>query len=251
MSHALRERMAVRPDITFGPFRFIEALPWLVLAAAMRVMAFGTPGLGIVFIGIATIAVLNAFIVVTQRSIELAGGQSGLADLTLSEIFRLSLTILKWIGSLMLLAALAMLATGNKALAPLLMLGIDGMAFAQSGFLVMLWSAITACLILLMIVEAGRREGSTGLLAIVPDLIRHRFWLLAGIVVLAASYFVLGALQDVVREWMVAWWRQAEMNQLLKNTILFSYIFSFAMLRLWMTLLVLTFALKQSYIRAG
>jgi len=38
---------------------------------------------------------------------------------------------------------------------------------------------------------------------------------------------------------------------LIKNLIFFVFIFSFAMLRLWVTLLILTWGLKQSSIRAG
>ena len=35
----------------------------------------------------------------------------------------------------------------------------------------------------------------------------------------------------------------------MKNLIYFVFIFSFAMFRLWLTLLILTWGLKQSYIR--
>jgi hypothetical protein len=38
---------------------------------------------------------------------------------------------------------------------------------------------------------------------------------------------------------------------LIKNLIFFVFIFSFALLRLWVTLLVLTWGLKQSYLQAG
>ena len=40
----------------------------------------------------------------------------------------------------------------------------------------------------------------------------------------------------------------SDAGQFIKNLIYFVFIFSFAMLRLWMTLLILTFGLKQSYI---
>ena len=51
---------------------------------------------------VATIAVLHAFIVVAQRSIELADGQTNLGELDLSDQFRLSWAILKRIGLLMI-----------------------------------------------------------------------------------------------------------------------------------------------------
>lgn len=246
MSHALRERLALRPGVTFGPFRFLEALPWMVLAAAFRVLAFGSPGLAIVFITLATIAVLNAFIVVTQRSIELTGGQSGLGELSFAESFRLSLTILRWTVPLMVLVAFCCLKLAGQAYAPFFMLGIDGMAFAQHNLTGMLWSAVIATLILLMIVEAGR-VGQISPLAVGAELLRHGVWLLLGIAALTASYVALGLVQDLVRDVLMQFWRSSPLNQLFKNLIMFIFIFSFAMLRMWVTLLVLTMALKQSY----
>ena len=43
-------------------------------------------------------------------------------------------------------------------------------------------------------------------------------------------------------------WQTSEASQFIKNLIYFVFIFGFAMLRLWMTLLILTFGLRQSYI---
>jgi len=49
MTTALRQQLQQRafPNVSFGPFRFLEAMPWLVLAASMRVIAFNTPLLAI------------------------------------------------------------------------------------------------------------------------------------------------------------------------------------------------------------
>jgi len=74
-------------------------------------------------------------------------------------------------------------------------------------------------------------------------------WLAAAIAVLTLGNLALGFVQDAVRDVLLDFWRHSPINQLLKNLIYFVFIFSFAMLRLWMTLLVLTFGLKQSYIR--
>jgi hypothetical protein len=72
MAIALRRQLRQPlPQVSFGPFRFLEALPWLVLAAAMRVIAFGGGPVAFPAIVIASIAVLHAFLVVAQRSIEL------------------------------------------------------------------------------------------------------------------------------------------------------------------------------------
>ena len=91
MTTALRKQVLKPslPQVTFGPFRFLEALPWLVMAAAMRVIAFGGGAVALPAIIVAAIAVLHAFLVVAQRSIELDDGQTGLGDLDFSEQFRL------------------------------------------------------------------------------------------------------------------------------------------------------------------
>jgi len=73
MTIALRRQLRQPlPQVSFGPFRFLEALPWLVLAAAMQVIAFGGGPVALPAIVVASIAVLHAFLVVAQRSIELA-----------------------------------------------------------------------------------------------------------------------------------------------------------------------------------
>ena len=42
-------------------------------------------------------------------------------------------------------------------------------------------------------------------------------------------------------------WQTSDASQFIKNLSYFVFIFGFAMLRLWMTLLVLTYGLKLSY----
>ena len=84
-----------RPEVSFGPFGFLESLPWLVLAAAMRVIAFTSNGsMALLATFVASVAVLHAFIVVAQRAIELADGHTSLGKLDFSEQSRLSLAIL-------------------------------------------------------------------------------------------------------------------------------------------------------------
>ncbi len=133
MTTALRTqfRQQSLPEVSFGPLRFLEALPWLVMAAAMRVIAFGGGAVALPAIIIATIAVLHAFLVVAQRSIELADGRTSLGELDFREQSGLSLGILWRITLLMTAAALGLWAAGYASLAPHMMAGIDGMAFDQ------------------------------------------------------------------------------------------------------------------------
>jgi small-conductance mechanosensitive channel len=120
MTIALRKQLQQQslPQLSFGPFRFLEALPWLVLAAAMRVVAFGGGPIALPAIVIANIAVLHAFLMVAQCSIELAGGRTGLDELGSGEQFGLSLSVLWRITLLMIAAALATWAAGYAPLAP-------------------------------------------------------------------------------------------------------------------------------------
>ena len=89
-----------------------KSLPWLVMAAAMRVVAYGGGAMAIPAIIVASIAVLHAFLVVAQRSIELAGGQTNLGELGFTEQSRLSLAVLWRITLSMIAVSLAVWAAG-------------------------------------------------------------------------------------------------------------------------------------------
>src|SRR5437868_6418613 len=130
------------PQTSFGPFRLLHALPWLILAAALRVVAFGGGAVALPAIVVANLAVLQAFLATAQRSIEAASGESGLSDLDTTERFRLTRAILWRIVPLMIAAVLALAAAGFTSVAPHLLSGIDGMAFDQVTALGKLWSAI-------------------------------------------------------------------------------------------------------------
>jgi hypothetical protein len=66
--------------------------------------------------------------------------------------------------------------------------------------------------------------------------------------ILGAVYLGLGLGQGWVRSAIWNFWQVSSSSQFIKNLIYFVFIFSFAMLRLWVTLLILTYGLKQSYI---
>src|ERR1700681_3588836 len=97
MTVALRKQLHQQslPQLSFGPFRLLEALPWLVLAAAMRVIAFGGGAIALPAILIASISVLHAFLVVAQRSIERNDGRTSLGEIDFREQSRLTFAILR------------------------------------------------------------------------------------------------------------------------------------------------------------
>jgi hypothetical protein len=246
-----RQQQQSLPQVSFGPFRFLEALPWLVLAAAMRVIAFGGGPIAFPATFVASIAVLHAFLVVAQRSIELADGQTNLGELDAREQSRLSLAILWRIGLLMVAITLALSTAGYRSFAPNMMAGIDGMAFDQWTDIGKFWSATVAALILLMVVGAERNGGEVSFFKAVGEFARRGLWIGAAVMVLGLVYLGLGRGQGWVRSAIWNFWQVSSLSQFIKNLIYFVFIFSFAMLRLWVTLLILTYGLKQSYIHGN
>jgi hypothetical protein len=246
-----RQNQQSLPQVSFGPFRFLEALPWLVLAAAMRVIAFGGGPIAFPATFVASIAVLHAFLVVAQRSIELADGQTNLGELDAREQSRLSLAILWRIGLLMVAITLALSTAGYRSFAPNMMAGIDGMAFDQWTDIGKFWSATVAALILLMVVGAERNGGEVSFFKAVGEFAQRGLWIGAAVMVLGLVYLGLGLGQGWVRSAIWNFWQVSSLSQFIKNLIYFVFIFSFAMLRLWVTLLILTCGLKQSYIHGN
>ena len=253
MTVTLRQQLRQQtfPNVSFGPFRFLEAMPWLVLAASMRVIGFNNPLIAIPATVFASIAVLHAFLVVTQRSIELAQGQTSLGALTFREQSRMTRAILWRVGLLMFAASIAVLAAGYTAAAPHMMSGLDGMAFDQFTNIGKFWSAAVAALTLLMIVGAEQNRGRVGFWKAADEFARRSLWLAPAVIALGVIYLGLGLGQGLIRNALWQFYQTSPLNPLFKNLIFFVFIFGFATLRLWVTLLVLTWALKQSYLRAG
>jgi hypothetical protein len=162
----------------------------------------------------------------------------------------LSLAILGRIGLLMLVASFVMVKTGYASLASLVMVGIDGMAFDQFTDLGKFWSATIAALTLLMMIGAEHNQGRVNFFDAVGEFARRIVWVGAAVIVLGVVYLGLGFGQELVRSTIWDFWQTSSSSQLTKNLIYFVFIFSFAMLRLWITLLILTYGLKQSYARA-
>jgi F0F1-type ATP synthase membrane subunit c/vacuolar-type H+-ATPase subunit K len=253
MTLALRKQFQPRslPQVSFGPFRFLEALPWLIMAAAMRVVAFGGGAVAFPALVVASIAVLHAFLVVAQRSIELNHGQTNLGELDFAEQFRLSKAVLWRIALLMFAAGCALLAAGFTSFAPNMLDGLDGIAFDQSSDIGKFWSAAIAALVLLMIVDAERNHGRVSFMRALGELARRGLWIGTAVLVLGVAYLGLGLGQGWVRSAIWNFWQVSASSQFIKNLIYFVFIFSFAMLRLWISLLILTYGLKQSYTRGS
>lgn len=151
------------------------------------------------------------------------------------------------IGLLMTGVSLAISLAAFPTFAPDIWLGIDGMAFDQLTDAGNFWNAAVAALVLLMIIDAERNRGQVRLSAAAGELVRRSLWIGAAVLLLGRVDAGLGLGQ--VRGAIWNFWQTSSSSQFIKNLIYFVLIFSFAMLRLWVTLLILTYGLKQSYLR--
>ena len=236
------------PTVSFGPFRLLEAVPWLMLASAMRFLAYGRPAAAIPALVIANLSLFLAFLLAARRVIEFADGQTALGRLEFREQLALARRVLYRVIVLLLAAVLAFSAVGAKELAPHMLMGFDGIAFDQFSKTGMVWSSVLAAIVLLMVVRAGLSQHFT-----LRDVLKE-FWdrspcLLPAIVAVAAFQFGLSFVQGAGRSAVFLFWQTSPSPQTLKNVIYFIFVFGFAALRLWVTLAILTFALRESYRR--
>lgn len=169
--------------------------------------------------------------------------------LEIQEQLSLSKAILWRVVALMIAATALFSPAFSEPAAIYFMLGLDGMAFDQFTATGKAWSAIVATLVLLMIVNVETRAGKVLFFEAVTEFGRRWLWLGAAILFLFATYLVLGFVQGLVRDVLMAFWQTSTSPQLLKKLVLFTFIFGFATIRLWITVLILTYGLKQSYIR--
>jgi hypothetical protein len=85
---------------------------------------------------------------------------------------------------------------------------------------------------------------------VLRELWSRRHYLVPAIAGLAVVLIAFSAIQHEVR-WLVVLVFRTDAPVQLKNLVYFFFVFGFATLRLWATLAVLVFALRESYRRAA
>jgi F0F1-type ATP synthase membrane subunit c/vacuolar-type H+-ATPase subunit K len=100
-----------------------------------------------------------------------------------------------------------------------------------------------------MAVDAERNSGRVSFRRAIHELARRGLWVGTAILVLGVVYVGLGLGQGWVRSAIWQFWQTSPSSQLFRKLVYFVFILGFAMLQLWVTLLILTYGLKQSYIR--
>jgi hypothetical protein len=241
-----RAQSLARPDVSYGPFRYFEAVPWLLLAEACRFSAVSLGVLAALLSLIAeSIAVLMAFNAVAKRAFPLLDRPAPLQGTPLAREFRISLRIFWRLTMVLIVVSTLVSYLGYSFEAPAFAHGLVGVAFNQLSFPGRAWTAVIAALILLLLLDADR-TGKPVLVSALRRLPEHGFRFVAAVAALAAFYVGWGAIQILLFNaiWSTPVFGGAD--QKTKNLIFLGVTFVFAFMRLWATVLILASALKPS-----
>ena len=234
------------PWVSYGPFRQMEAVPWLMLAASMRIVAFAGGLIAVPALIIANVALLLAFVIVAWRMVLISDGQSGLGQLAFSQQLRMTRHVLLPILGLLVVATVAAAASGLFTRPGTFMLGFDGIAFDQHTHAGRVWSGFVAAIVLLMVLQVDE-SAKPSLFRAMREFMRRIRWLLPGVLLVGASAILLAPIQGWFRLWIRDIWLGQGVPIGVKALLSLSYVVIFATLRLWLTVAILVFALRQSY----
>jgi hypothetical protein len=161
-------RIAQRParSNAFRPALLLETVPWLMLAAALRVVIWHR-GLAAFPAEIAAnAAIFIALLLCARRMIEFTDGTTQLGYLSLRDQLVLAYRVLHPVGLVIVGLYMGFAFIGARTLAPSFYFGFDGIAFDQYSNIGRLWSVVVAAVILLMVVryEHSQRPSMLGAL---------------------------------------------------------------------------------------
>ncbi len=182
----------------FRPALLLETVPWLMLAAALRIVVYnGGIAAFPAEIG-ANAAIFIALLLCARRMIEFTSGTTQLGYLSLHDQLVLAYRVLHPVGLVIVGLYIGLSLMGARTLAPSFYFGFDGIAFDQTSNLGRLWSTVVATVVLLMVVryEHGQRPSMLGA---VREFTARWKYLVAGIAVAALFQIVLSPVQGYVR----------------------------------------------------
>ncbi len=217
-----------------------------MVAATMRVVAFFGGFIALPAIVIANIALLLAFVVVTWRMVEFSHGRTSLGALGVSQQIKMARSVLLPIFGLLIAASVVATSSGLIEQPSEFMLGFDGIAFDQTTNHGRLWSAFVAALVLLMVLQVDETS-KPSLFRAIRQFGERAGWLLPGALLVAAVSILFHPVQSWFRLLIRDVWLDQGVSTDIKVLLSFSYVLIFATIRLWLTVAILVFALRQSY----
>ena len=145
----------VLPKLSLGPYGLLEAVPWLMFAAAMRFLGYSNAAFALPAFILSSLALFLAFLLAARRMIEFADGSTQLGKFSFNDQLLLARNILRQVAFLLVAGMVVVALAGYPKQAFFMLAGFDGIAFDQFTTLGMLWSAALAAVVLLMVVSAG------------------------------------------------------------------------------------------------
>jgi hypothetical protein len=236
------------PNTSYGPFRVLEPVPWLLLASVFRVFAAHGGLRALAGLTVSAFALFIAFLLASRRMIESADGQTGLGKLPFAEQMRLSRQVLGRVLAVMAVGWISVCALVSPLHGAAMLYGFDGTAFDHVALPQMVWSGVIGALVLIMIIQVGAEQPLSLKSALGEFAARWRS-LVPAIAILTALYFGLSFLQGLVRRPVQVFYSTSTHLPMIKNLVYVGYVLVFATIRLWCTRAVLTFAMRHSYRR--
>lgn len=227
----------------------MEIVPWMMLSAAVRVLSVQGGLTALVSMQISDLCLFIAFLLAARRMIESAGGVTSLGRLDFRQQVTMGRRILLRVVGVMIAGAALVSALGIQPSGARMLLGFDGIAYDQQTIDGFLWSAFLATLTLLLVLRF-EKAGDARLVPVFGELWSRAFYLVPAILLVAFVDIGLSILQGAVRGVVFAFWKSDVAPSLVRALTFYAFVFTFAAVRLWITLAILVFALRESYRRA-
>ncbi len=232
----------------YSPLRHIlwATTPWMLLATTLRTVGVVTWPDGKLLFSAAEFALFIAFLLASQRSIELTGGNVSYAGMGLWRQLNVAKGVLLRIALLGYAAYYAAWYVGVRSVCSTpVVYGFDAIAFNRFNDFMLAWGPAMALATYLMVAEqaTGRSPtfaGGVGLLS------QHWRFLLPATALLIPALVVFNSVQWSVGP-LVRQVFEPTGFQALTAAATIVFLFAFASLRLVGTVLILTLALKASY----
>jgi hypothetical protein len=227
-------------------FPFFTVVPWLMLASAIRFVAYFLGAPGLLLMALSDLAVFIAFLLAARGLIEWTGGQTRLGRMVFRDQLTLGWRILKRVFGLLVAAWLILAMLGAREIAPHMLYGFDGIAFDQFSKLGRVWSGLLAAIVLLMLVRA-EQSGQPSLRAALAEFCRRAVWLVPAVAAVAIAQFGLNVVQGFARGGIRLMIHTPEIPSVVTQFAYFGFVFCFATIRLWAVVAILVYALRASY----
>ena len=186
------------PTVSYAPFRLMEAMPWLMLAAATRVLTV-KGGLVWLFAAVCSdIAIFLAFLLAARRMIELSDGKTGLYRLSFAQQLTLARKVMVPIILMMLVVSTIVFSLAARRTGLNLLLGFGGIAFDQWTPSGMVWSAFLAAVSLLLLLKA-ESTGKANLFDALRELWDRSVCMVPAIIAVSFADIGLSVCQGMVR----------------------------------------------------